>query len=116
MAQTPVMARLSESRQFSEIGLNAFEDLPNLSPKQAGAVRELIQQTTNSEFLETINGITGVVDSGASTFSTFDKSDFVDGTHESVDGETIMKGIAGGLTIKGRGTVRYEVIDHHGSH
>ena len=50
MAQTPVMARSSELQRFDEIGLNAFEDLPNLSPKQAGAVRDLLQTSTNTEF------------------------------------------------------------------
>ena len=87
-------------QRFDEIGLNAFEDLPNLSPKQAGAVRDLLQTSTNTEFLQSINGITGVVDSGASKFSTFDDSDFVEGTFVPAEGETIMKGIAGGLTIR----------------
>ncbi len=40
--------------------------------------------------------------------------DFIDGTYEPTDGTRAMKGIASSLSIKGKGRVRFEVIDSHG--
>ena len=58
-------------------------------------------KSTNTEFLKSINGIEGTIDSGASNFSTFDKQDFVEGTYKPCDKDIVMRGIAGGLTING---------------
>ena len=38
----------------------------------------------------------------------------MEGTHTEQIGDKVMKGIAGGCKIQGRGQVRYEALDHYG--
>ena len=110
----PHIARGAHVAQLESVGLLSSIDPSELDPSQAEVVRNIIRDSTNSEFLSSLDAINGVVDSGATTFSTFDKDDFEEGTYVPSEKETVMKGIAGGLKISGQGTVRYEVLDHHG--
>ena len=77
-------------------------------------MQNIMQSLSNGGFLESIDTISGTVGSGASKFSTFDKNDFVNGSHTPCNGDTVMKGIAGSSQIKGRGTVKCKMADHHG--
>ena len=110
----PHIARGNYTSKLEAVGLISTIDPSKLDSTQAEVVRSIIRDSTNNEFLSSLNAINGVVDSGASTFSTFDRDDFEEGTYVPSEGETVMKGIAGGLKISGQGTVRYEVLDHHG--
>ena len=114
LATTGDAVRAGNVNQLENVGLMLAEDIPTADFKQADALRNLIKESTNVEFLKSINGVSGIVDSGASNFSAFDKFDFVEGTYQPCNGETVMKGIAGGLNITGKGKARYEVVDHHG--
>ena len=110
----PHVARGDHASKLEAVGLTSTVDPSKLDSTQAEVVRNIIRDSTNTKFLSSLNAINGVVDSGASTFSTFDKDDFIEGTYVPSDGDTVMKGIAGGLKISGQGTVQYEVLDHHG--
>ena len=120
MTNSPEIVQGSTRATFEHLGFSAQEELhkhedsSGLSNEKAKAIRELIQGTMNEDSLTSINGITGVIDSGASAFSTFDENDFVEGTYEECKNETVMKGIAGGLPTLGKGLISYEVVDHHG--
>ena len=100
MATTPSIIRGQNNHGFV-----SYEELPNLSHEEAHLLRDVIANTSNKEFLDSFNGLQGVVDSGASNFSTFDINDFEKDTYQKSEGNIVMKGIAGGLKIEGRGTV-----------
>ena len=110
----PQIVRGSHSARMDEVGLLSKIDTEKIDLDQAETMRNIIRDSQNTEFLSTLNAVSGVVDSGATTISTFDEADFVEGTYERSEEGTVMKGIAGGLSIIGRGTVRFEVLDHHG--
>ena len=55
-----------------------------------------------------------VLDSGASSFATFDETDMIKGTLKYYDTDERMTGIAGGLQIQGEGVARYELLDPNG--
>jgi hypothetical protein len=97
----------------TEIGLLSANG-ESITPEQALLVRNVLDQTLDDDFLNTLQGFTGVVDSGATSFSTSEETDFKPGTFVKCETKQVMKGIAGGLEISGKGQVEYEVIDHHG--
>ncbi len=98
-----------------DVAFMSADSLKHLTRKQAESIRRTLRDTKDEELLQTLQAITGVCDSGASNFSTYDENDFIPGSLQYTKGkEQVIEGIAGGLTIEGRGTVRYEVVDSHG--
>ena len=108
------MPQLVRAKHVRDAGLMSYHELKNFEPARAEQLRDLISQSPGATCLSSVGAFEGVVDSGASKFATSDPMDFVEGTYEKDKAGTMMKGIAGGLQIVGRGTVRYEVMDHNG--
>ena len=111
LSTLPLIVRGGES---NPLGLVASTDLSKISHKQAQRIRQHLGDTNESGLLSHINALHAVCDTGASKISTNDINDFVAGTYNESQNQQVMKGIAGGLTIKGRGIVEFQVIDHHG--
>ena len=78
----PSITRVGCNKLMNEVGYVLFEELGSISLEEASVLRDVISQTVNKEYLEGINGKQGVIDLGASNFSTHDKQDFVLGTYE----------------------------------
>ena len=84
------------------------------TPTQAATMRSVLQAASSTTVLSSVQGFHAVVDTGCSKFATPTIDDFDPGSFRPSTSNHIMHGIAGGLTIAGTGTVRYEVLDHYG--
>ena len=68
MSETPEIVQAGDRACLQELSFQGYKVLGKLSTKQAAAVQNIIRSLPNGEFLESINAITGVVDSGVSNF------------------------------------------------
>ena len=119
VATLPIIVRCGHNVDYGLIGglsdvVAEVETNNDHKFERAELIRNTIVNNSSQAFLANFNGLEAVIDSGASKISTFDKNDFVPGTFIETETKKVMKGIAGGLTIEGRGQIRYEVVDSHG--
>ncbi len=81
---------------------------------ESSTLHDLLRETNNQALIALVSGMYAIVDTGCTTISTFDESDFLPCTLTPATHKQSIGGIGGALQIKGTGKVKHEVLDNFG--
>jgi hypothetical protein len=106
----PIFVRSHQAQMTAYVARGTTQNISD----PLNVIRMHVDESTDHALLMEIDAKRAVCDSGCTGLATPHHTDFIDGTYRLNTSPQHIKGIAGGLSIKGTGTIRYEAVDSNG--